>query len=93
MPRLDQHAAVAAVIRGVFNCPDRPSAERRPKEIVTAHTATALERVNMELKCRTRIAGLFPNEASLLRLVSTLLAETSDEWETGKAYLNLQSQT
>ena len=39
---------------------------------------------------------MFPNEASLLRLVTALLAETSEEWETGKIYLtyrrNLQAQ-
>jgi transposase-like protein len=46
----------------------------------------------MELKRRTRVAGLFPNEASLLRLVSALLAETSEEWETGKTYLNMDNQ-
>jgi len=56
-------------------------------------TSNALERVNMELKRRTRVAGLFPNEASLLRLVTALLAEFSDEWETGKVYLNMESQT
>ena len=56
-------------------------------------TTNALERVNMELKRRTRVASVFPNEASLLRLVSALLAETSDEWETGKIYLNMENQT
>jgi transposase-like protein len=56
-------------------------------------TTNALERVNMELKRRTRVASLFPNEASLLRLVSALLAEISDEWETGKIYLNMECQT
>jgi transposase-like protein len=55
-------------------------------------TSNPLERVNMELKRRTRVAGLFPNEASLLRVVSALLAETSEEWETGKTYLNLENQ-
>jgi transposase-like protein len=56
-------------------------------------TSNPLERVNKELKRRTRVAGLFPNEASLLRLVTAILAETSDEWETGKIYLNLENQT
>jgi putative transposase len=54
-------------------------------------TSNPLERVNLELKRRTRVAGLFPNEASLLRLVSALLAETSEEWETGKIYLNMEN--
>jgi len=46
--------------------------------------------VNKEIKHRTRVAGLFPNEAALLRLVTAILAETSDEWETGKIYLNME---
>jgi putative transposase len=52
-------------------------------------TSNPLERVNQEIKRRTRVASLFPNEASLLRLVSALLCEISDEWLTGKIYLNM----
>jgi putative transposase len=55
-------------------------------------TSNALERVNQELKRRTRVASLFPNEASLLRLISALLQETSETWETGKIYLNMDCQ-
>ncbi len=50
-------------------------------------TTNMLERVHKELKRRTRVAALFPNEASLLRLVSAVLAEVSQEWECGKVYL------
>jgi len=64
-----------------------PSAHQR-----RLRTTNPLERVNMELKRRTRGANVFPNEASLLRLVSALLAETSEEWETGKVYLNMDNQ-
>ena len=39
-----------------------------------------------------RVAGLFPNEASVLRLVTAVLMETSEEWKTGRAYLNLTTQ-
>jgi len=46
-----------------------------------------IERLNKEIKRRTRVATLFPNEASLLRLVSSILVETSEEWESGKRYL------
>lgn len=56
-------------------------------------TSNALERVNQELKRRTRVARVFPNEASLLRLLTALLNETSDEWESGKIYLNMECQT
>ena len=54
-------------------------------------TSNALERVNMEIKRRTRVARLFPNEASLLRLTSALLREIDEDWETGEIYLNMQS--
>jgi transposase-like protein len=52
-------------------------------------TSNMLERLNRELKRRTRVATLFPNEASLLRLVSAVLVEVSEEWETGKIYLRM----
>jgi len=52
-------------------------------------TTNMLERVYEEINRRTRVAGLFPNEASLLRLVSAVLMELSEEWETGKRYLNM----
>ena len=52
-------------------------------------TTNMLERVHEEINRRTRVAGLFPNEASLLRLVSAILMELSEEWETGKRYLNM----
>ena len=53
-------------------------------------TTNMLERVNKEVKRRTRVATLFPNEASLLRLVSAILMEISEDWETGKVYLRLE---
>ncbi len=40
---------------------------------------------------RTRVATLFPNEASLLRLVSAVLAEVDEEWQTGNSYLNTET--
>ena len=54
-------------------------------------TSNALERVNQEIKRRTRVAGLFPNEASLLRLITALLNEIDDEWQTAKIYLNMEN--
>jgi transposase-like protein len=50
-------------------------------------TTNGLERLNKEVKRRTRVATMFPNEASCLRLVSAVLMEISDEWFSGKAYL------
>lgn len=50
-------------------------------------TTNLLERVHKEIKRRTRVAALFPNDASLLRLVSAVLAEISEDWECGRIYL------
>ena len=52
-------------------------------------TSNGLERLNREIRRRTRVVSIFPSEASCLRLVSAVLMEISDEWETGKVYLNL----
>ncbi len=48
-----------------------------------------LERLNKEILRRTRVATIFPNEASLMRLVSAVLIEKSEEWETGRIYLRV----
>jgi transposase-like protein len=53
-------------------------------------TVNMLERLNKELKRRTRVAGLSPNEASALRLVSAVAMEISDEWETSRKYLTME---
>ena len=55
-------------------------------------TTNGLERLNKEIKRRTRVATLFPNEASLLRLASAVLSEISDDWETERAYLNMEAR-
>jgi transposase-like protein len=55
-------------------------------------TTNMLERLNRELKRRTRVATLFPNEASLLRLVTAVLIEVSEEWETGKRYVTFETK-
>jgi len=54
-------------------------------------TSNLLERLNKEIKRRTRVATLFPNEAALLRLVSAVLMEISEEWETDKIYLRMEN--
>jgi putative transposase len=52
-------------------------------------TSNVIERVNEEIRRRTRVAGIFPNDASCLRLVSAVLMEISEDWETGKVYLKM----
>jgi len=53
-------------------------------------TVNSLERVCLEIRRRTRVAGIFPNEASCLRLVSALLMEISETWETDRIYLSFE---
>lgn len=55
-------------------------------------TTNSVERINEEIKRRTRVARLFPNEESLLRLVSAVLSEISEDWETGRVYLNMKDE-
>jgi len=54
-------------------------------------TTNSLERVNKEIRRRTRVVGVFPNEASCLRLVSALLMEISEEWQIGKHFCTSKS--
>src|SRR5690606_36147947 len=50
-------------------------------------TTNSLERLNREIRRRSRVAVLFPNVASCERLVTAVLMEISEEWETSHAYL------
>ena len=62
-----------------------PSAHR-----TRLHTTNGLERLNREVKRRTRVIWIFPNRESCLRLVTALAAEQSDERVSGKRYLNME---
>ena len=55
-------------------------------------TTNGVERLNRELLRRTRVVGLFPNEASLLRLVTAVLVEIDEDWTTSRIYLNPNPQ-
>jgi transposase-like protein len=65
----------------------RPAAHRK-----RLRTVNLVERLNKELYRRTRVATLFPNESALLRLVSAVLIEISEEWETSRQYLNMEQE-
>jgi len=62
-----------------FTVFDFPTKHRR-----FIRTINSLERVNREIRRRTRVVGIFPNEASCLRLISAILMETSEKWQIGK---------
>lgn len=64
-------------------------------ELPAAHqrrlrTTNSLERLNREIKRRTRVATLFPSDASLLRLVTAVVIEITEDWETGRCYLTME---
>ncbi len=52
-------------------------------------TTNGLERFNQEIKRRTRVVRIFPNREACLRLVTALAVETSEEWMTGRRYLDM----
>lgn len=72
------------------NLPEGFTAFRFPRSAQKRiRTNNGLERLNREIRRRTRVVGIFPNEASALRLISAVLAEIHEEWLTGRQYLNL----
>jgi len=64
-----------------FTVFDFPLEHRR-----SIRTTNSLERINKEIRRRTRVVGVFPNEASCLRLISARLMEISEEWQIGKRF-------
>lgn len=85
------HPHVAAMLEedleACLSCYHAPATHR-----VRVRTTNGLERFNQELKRRTRVVRIFPNRAALLRLVTALAMEQSEEWVSGRRYLDMGAE-
>jgi putative transposase len=57
------------------------------------HSTNPLERLNKEVKRRADVVGIFPSEASILRLIGAVLLEANDEWQLQHRYMQVEAMT
>ena len=55
------------------------------------HSTNPIERLNKEVKRRADVVGIFPNEASIMRLIGAVLFEQNDEWQTSSRYMMVEA--
>jgi putative transposase len=82
-PRVAEH--VEEHVEECLSCLAFPESHRR-----RIRTTNGLERLNQEIKRRTRVVRIFPNREACLRLVTALCVEHSEEWVTGRRYLDME---
>jgi putative transposase len=82
-PRVAEH--LEEHIEECLTCLAFPESHRR-----RIRTTNGLERLNQEIKRRTQVVRIFPNREACLRLVTALAAEQSEEWLTGRRYLDMR---
>ena len=81
-PKVAEH--IEEHIEECLACLSFPESHRR-----RIRTTNGLERFNQEIKRRSRVVRIFPNREACLRLVTALAVETSEEWLTGRRYLDI----
>ncbi len=82
-PEVAEH--IEENIEECLSCLSFPESHRR-----RIRTTNGLERFNQEIKRRTQVVRIFPNREACLRLVSALAVEQSEEWLTGRRYLDME---
>ena len=81
-PKVGEH--LEEHVEECLSCLAFPESHRR-----RIRTTNGLERLNQEIKRRTRVVRIFPNPQACLRLVTALCVEQSEEWVTGRRYLDM----
>jgi len=82
-PKVTEH--LEEHVEECLSCLAFPESHRR-----RIRTTNGLERLNQEVKRRTRVVRIFPNREACLRLVTALAVEQSEEWVTGRRYLDVR---
>ena len=67
-----------------------PLSPFRPNTAPSCHSTNPLERLNKEVKRRADVVGMFPNEASITRLIGAVLLEQNDEWLLQCRYMQIE---
>jgi putative transposase len=81
-PKVSEH--IEEHVEECLSCLAFPESHRR-----RIRTTNGQERLNQEIKRRSRVVRIFPNRQACLRLVTALCVEQSEEWETGRRYLDM----